>query len=187
MFLKTIVLILLILIFTTNAYAETFQLDKDRSKIIYSLSKFGIPFKIKALKAEGQIYLDKDLSSLNNYTLLRGVDLKTNFTSRNALFRKAIDYDRYPYFLFSSDLTQPIILSNSEFVQLPGYVTFHGTTEKVLVELKHKSDNHSVSLVGYLNVRMTDFGIEPPKIFFISIDDLIRTKIELYLDVSCKL
>lgn len=174
---KTFIITASLFLLGHTAYAKSFELDKDKSKITYALTKFGIPFKKKPLPAEGQIELENSsLSSLN---------LKARFTSKNPLFRKLISIEKYPYFSFYSNLKNPILLlQDSELPDLTGYLTFHGITKKVNVtKLRCKKSENIISLTGFLNIKMTDFGIEPPRILFIKIDDAISTKIELYSSI----
>lgn len=154
-----------------TTFANSLNLDGSKSKITYTLSTFGIPFKRKSLPALG--YIDR------TDNVLKELNLKVDFTSRNPLFRKIIDYDKYPYFLFSSTLNEPIILDECCYFLIDGNVTFHGVTKKVKVKIKCNNHKNKVLLRGYLKIKMTDFGIKPPRILFIPVDNVIRTKIEL--------
>ena len=171
------ILFLLLLFFGNSVYAAVYELDKERSKLTYTLTEFGIPFKRKPLPATGKIYSDKNI--VNNKHYLQGINLKVRFLSKNFLFRRVIDFDKYPYLLFSAKFEKPIAVNDSAFVNLDGYLTFHGVTKRVNVKLRCKLNNSLISLTGFLNIKMTDFGIKPPRILFIPVDNVIKTKIEL--------
>lgn len=175
---KIIILVFLFLTYKNIAYAEVFKLNQNKSKIIYTLSKFNIPFKVKTLNASGQVKLKKGNSPCQ--FLLEGLYLKAKFTSKMALFRKAINYDKYPFFSFSADTKEAILIKDCTFIDLYGNLTFHGITQKIKVKLKCSSKKDYVSLTGHMKIKMTDFGIKTPRILFIPIDDSIKTKIELY-------
>lgn len=185
MFQKLFIIILPLFFFIDSAYAESFKLDKNKSKITYSLTKFGIPFKVRTIPAEGQIIAyNKDHPLSRKQLFLEAVNLKATFTSKLPLFRKIIDYDKYPHLLFSSKIESPLIISNpSENFNLNGYLTFHGVSKKITIKLNCKSNNDLIILKGFFNVKMTDFGIKPPKILFIPLDNVIKTKIELYIPI----
>lgn len=183
--LSVIILIFILLTYKSNAYAESFELSQTKSKIIYSLSKFNIPFKIKALPALGHMSLKK--GTLGNCSfLLEELALKANFTSKLALFRKTINYDKYPYFSFTADIKEPISINDDSFIDLCGNINFHGVTKRETIKLKCSSTKDYVQLIGSINIKMSDFGITPPKILFITIDDLVKTKIELHTDFEVK-
>ena len=118
--------------------------------------------------------------------LLERLDLRANFTSKLALFRKTINYDKYPYFSFTADIKEPIFINDNSFIDLCGNITFHGVTKKETIRLKCSSTKDYVQLIGYINIKMSEFGIIPPRILFITIDDLVKTKIELHTDFEVR-
>lgn len=179
MFHKAIILTIVLNIFSfcNIAFAETVGLNQEQSRIEYSLSCLGITFKKKSLPVYGEISFDKGKS------LLKGLDMTANFTSKNRLFRKVINFDQYPYFKFSSNLEEPASLKNTEYIDLFGDLSFHGVTRKINVKLKNESKEDEVYLTGFITIKMTDFGLIPPKILFIPIDNVIKTKAELYARV----
>lgn len=169
-------------LYCSNASGSIIGLNCEKSKITYSLSKFGIPFKIKPLPATGKIELDQIESSVNKEHktfLLKKIDLKADFTSKLQLFRRVINYDKYPCFSFSSDIKEPILVDNNKEVIVDGYISFHGVSRKVSVKLICKIDKELINFKGNINIKMTDFDLIPPRILFITIDNLIKTKIEL--------
>lgn len=174
---KIIVILFSLIAISTKVFAETVELDKNSSKINYSLSCLGITFKRKSLPVTGQIDFKKEPGS--GSVGLSKIDLTAKFTSHNPLFKKAIDYNRYPYFNFRSALENLQILSDKKDIELNGTLYFHGVEKKVKIKLKNKLKKDSIQLIGFLNILMTDFGIVPPKILFIPVDDLIKTKIEI--------
>ena len=189
---RYILIFLLFCIAITNVYAKSFNLDEDKSKITYSLTQFGIPFKRKDLPASGKVYFTDDEALENKLPCsesfpIAGVDLTAKFTSKNPLFRKVINLDKYPSFSFSSKIEAPILLSDKEFVEIPGYLTFHGVTQNINAELKCKKEESKLILRGHLNIKMTDFGIKPPRILFIPIDNVIKNKIEIVVSPEGKL
>ena len=176
---KNLILILLLLLFALPVNAKLVQLDENKSKITYTLTGFGIPFKRKQLTTSGQVDL---VGADNELLLLTKFDFNTKFTSKNKLFRKVINFDKYPDFSFSTKLENPIYLKDSEDITINGELTFHGVTKKVSTKLKYKKNKDFISLIGFLNIKMTDFGIIPPRILFLSVDNLIKTKVELFIN-----
>ena len=166
------------------ACAETIKLNEEQSKLNYTLSCLGIPIKKKALPASGQIDVERFDSQTSEKIQLKGLKLTVKFTSKNPLFRKTIDYDKYPDFKFFSDLDKPLLLQNRKLTELTGDLSFHGVTKKITIKLKNKSEGDLVSLIGFLNIKMTDFEIIPPRILFIFVDNVIKTKVELYAVVK---
>lgn len=205
---------------TNNTYAEIIELNSNESKINYTLSYLGIPIKKKFVPVKGLIDIEKvnnqDTNPCNNY-LLKKLNLKAIFTSKNKLFRKTIDYNQYPYFTFLTSLDKPVEIKN-QLINIEGIVSFHGVDKKITIKLKNsptrlvrpappaergeresqrarvpagasrskresKQEGNSMCLIGFLNIKMSDFGIKPPGFLFFKMDNLIRTKVEIYTKI----
>lgn len=177
---KILILISLYCITTEIVLAKELIINKEQSKINYSLSCLGIPFKKKSLPLEGQINLTKqDKQAID----LHSLNVKGKFVSKDPLFKKVINYEKYPNFHFSTTSEQIIKLKENKKTEFEGNLSFHGITKKVKLKLKNKSQNNVISLTGSMNIKMTDFGIKPPKILLLQVDNVIKSKIELYSKV----
>ncbi len=172
MFWKTIITFC-IFVYCLEANASTLQLDEKKTKITYTITQFGFPFKRKALPTTGEIVLSE------NSKMLERLELKTKFISKNDLFKKFINFEKYPDFQFASMLSRPIQINGVKVIELPGYVLFHGVTNEITIKLKNKSTDKKIILIGYLNIKMSNFGLIPPRFIFFTADDLIRNKVEL--------
>ena len=174
------------LLFNNKVYAEVINLNEEKSRVNYIFSYLGVPVKKKFLPAMG--YIDIEKFGANGEPLesplLKELNLDVKFTSMSAVFRKAIDFDKYPDFQFWTELENPIQLVNENPIELEGFLSFHGVTEKVKINLKNEMTKEGISLVGFFSIKMTDFGIIPPRVFFIVLDDVIKTKVELYAGIS---
>ena len=177
MFWKTIFISFCLFVFCLEAGASTLQLDEKKSKITYTLTQFGFPFKRKGLPTTGEIILSDNLRELE------GLQLKTKFISKNFLFQKFINFDQYPDFQFVAVLDKPVRIDNVKVIELSGDVLFHGVIKRVLLKLTNKSTDKKIILVGYLNIEMSNFGLVPPHFAFFTMDDLIRNKVELVADL----
>ena len=180
MFWKTIFITFCIFICCLEANAGTLQLDEKKSKVTYTLTQFGFPFKRKALPTTGEINLSENAEMLN------GLKIKTKFISKNVLFKKFINFDKYPDFQFVAVLDKPISINGVKVIELTGDVLFHGVTKQITIKLKNKSIDKKIILVGYLNIEMSNFGLKPPHFVFFTMDDLIRNKVELVADLNGK-
>ena len=177
MFWKTIFATFCIFIYCIGANATTLQLNEKKSKVTYTLTQYGFPFKRKGLPTTGKIRLSEDLKELEF------LKLKTKFISKNILFKKFISFDQYPDFQFVSMLDKPVQIDGVKVIELSGEVLFHGVVKPITIKLKNKSTDKKIILVGYLNIEMSNFGLIPPHFAFFTMDDLIRNKVELVADL----
>lgn len=180
---KSFILILSTMLISSAACAESYLLDEKYSKITYILTQFKIPFKIKSLPTTGQIEIDKNNTGFlkhNPVNHLRELSLQTKFTSSSGFFRRVINFNKYPHLTFTSNIEKPIPLHDKKYVILSGYLNFHGVSKKVNIKLKCKSKKERILLTGILKIKMNDFGIKPPRILFFPVDNIIKTRVQLY-------
>jgi len=50
----------------------------------------------------------------------------------------------------------------------------------MIVELKNVSDTENYLFTGEINIKMTEFGLIPPRFLFFRVDDHIKTEVEIY-------
>ena len=140
MFWKILIITFCTVLSCLEANADTFQLDEKKSKVTYTLTQFGFPFKRKGLPTTGEISLNKDLTELES------LELKTKFISKNFLFKKFINFDKYPDFQFVSTLSKPIPINGVKVIELSGNVLFHGVTRNITIKLHNKSTDKKLYL-----------------------------------------
>lgn len=177
-FALTISLLLIILLIQKSSANILIYSHPEKSNIEYILSCLRIPIKIKKLPLSAQV--EVNLSSNKSELILKSIKLSTRFTSKNILFRKTINYYKYPELSFISTLESPINLSGNHSFEITGDLSFHGVTRKIKMKLKNLSDSNCIHLVGNLRVKMKDFGIRPPFLLIAPIDNVIKTKVVLY-------
>lgn len=162
----------ILLTINNPCYATNFQINEEKSKLTYSLSDFGIVFKRKPLPMKGFVQVEKDL--------LKKIDLTVRFTSKNPFFRSFIEYDKYPDFTFTSTLEKPIAFKDEKYITLKGNVTFHGITRQITAKLKNLSTENEFIFRGPINIKMTNFGLTPPRFLIFKVDNTIKNDVEIY-------
>lgn len=171
---QKIIYITLVFLFTINypSHATNFQINEEKSKLTYSLSQFGIVFKRKPLPMKGFVQIEKEL--------LKKISLTVRFTSQNPFFRKFIEYNKYPDFTFLSALENPITFKDQKTINVKGHVTFHGITKQIEAQLENFSTDNEIVFKGPINIKMTEFGLKPPRFLIFRVDDAIKTDVEIY-------
>jgi polyisoprenoid-binding protein YceI len=105
----------------------------------------------------------------------------------NAIRQRGLESERFPTATF--ELTQPIRLDRPpvDGQQVTGEgrgrLTVHGVTRDVTLRLQARRDGQAIQVAGQLPVRMTDYGIQPPKFGpVVSIQDDVTVEFRLVFE-----
>lgn len=100
--------------------------------------------------------------------------IATDESARDAYFRRALDTTDFPQATFV--LTGPVDLSpvsgaaGPVTLDVPGTLTFHGTSLPVTATLQVQGTAAGVEVVGTIPVLLEDFGLEPPDLGFVTVE-----------------
>jgi polyisoprenoid-binding protein YceI len=102
----------------------------------------------------------------------------------NAIRQNGLQSNQFPTATF--ELTEPIRLDQAPEAgqqvtgKGTGRLTAHGVTREVTVDLRGRWDGDTVQVAGQLPIRMTDYGIQPPRIGpVVSIEDGMTVEFRL--------
>jgi polyisoprenoid-binding protein YceI len=105
----------------------------------------------------------------------------------NAIRRSGLEADRFPTASFQ--LGAPIVLraaparGQQVSAEGAGRLTVHGVTRQVSLPLQARWDGDTIQMVGRLPVRMSDYGIQPPRFGpVVSIDDSATIELRLVFE-----
>jgi len=149
----------------------------------YSLITFGVTIdgtsnlhswdeKVETVSGKGIINWSSDksftLQSFNIVMQVNSIKSDEGSTMNNKTY-KALKSDQFPTITFS--LTQPVvpITSNADpySVVAKGNLTIAGVTRPVTIPIEISTDrNKKITIVGAQQVRMTDYGVDPPTALF---------------------
>ena len=178
---RFVIKIIFIYFFFCNLnFACQAEIIRPESKITYTLTSLGLHIKKKALPTT--VILNLKRINENQYKIEK-IKTLTRFTSKNPLFKKVIDYDKYPDFSFESAPQSSINFIPGKSFLLKGFLTFHGVKKDVVIELMPTINNGVLKINGQHCIEMTEFGLVPPRLMFFRIDNKINTDIELYTEL----
>ncbi len=96
--------------------------------------------------------------------------------TRDSFFRiQALEASQHPEATFT--MTGPAVsatapqLGVAQHMTANGELTLHGITKQVSVELTAVLGKSSVLVTGSVPIRFSDYGVEPPKLGFVTVDD----------------
>lgn len=127
--------------------ATTTQLEGEGTFIFEN----GIPVSISSLKASTKV---KSIKSEKGSTMDKNM-------------YKALKASDYPIISFELTRVDHFSKNGSSYdVKITGKLTVAGTTKTVSITGKGASHGSGINFTGNFNLKMTDFNVEPPSLFF---------------------
>lgn len=106
-----------------------------------------------------------------------------NVANRDRVVQQDLDVSQYPTATFTSSgtITLPAGVHDGQVVNLtvPGSLTVHGRSHQVSATIQAESDNGRLKVAGSIQTDMTDFGVEPPQMPFVTVQPGITLEFQL--------
>ncbi len=166
--------------------------------MVLAASVFGgnLSFESGAIKAHTEMALDKKidpvakramshLSMESNPLTLKGtievsmVDLISDNKKRDADMQETLESSIFPKAVFD---VKEIVAKGEDHYLLKGMMNLHGVTKPITFEGKITEESSKVRIKATSALKMSDFGIKPPRLVFLS----VRDQVDLYVDVLLK-
>ncbi|MGE3910274.1 MAG: YceI family protein [Chloroflexota bacterium] len=134
---------------------------------------------------EGEIQLEAP-GVLRGRIILMRVDLRTLVSDQarrdNFIRQNTLQTDQFPYAEFrSTEAAGPGTVTPGEEVsfKIPGLMTIKGQERPVVWDARASLEGTTLSGTATLRVKLTDFGIEPPRLAILSVEDEMTWQVDL--------
>jgi polyisoprenoid-binding protein YceI len=134
---------------------------------------------------EGEIQLDSD-GLLRGRVLSMRIDLRTltsNESRRDNFIRQnTLKTDQFPYAEFrSTESAGPAVFRPGQEAtfQIPGLMTVKGQERPIVWEATARLDGNTIAGTASARVKLTDVGLEPPRLAILSVEDEMTWQIDL--------
>jgi polyisoprenoid-binding protein YceI len=134
---------------------------------------------------DGEIELES-AGALRGRIIGMRIDLRTlvsNETRRDNFIRQnTLQTDQFPYAEFrSTEAAGPgtVTPGQEAAFQIPGIMTIKGRERPIVWEARAKLDGSMIVGTATARVKLTDFGIEPPRLAILSVEDEMTWQIDL--------
>ena len=134
---------------------------------------------------EGEIQLDTDGILSGRIPSMR-IDLRTLVSDEarrdNFIRQNTLKTDQFPYAEFRSTGTAgPAVFRPGEEAtfEIPGLMTIRGQDRPIVWQAKAKLDGTLITGSASARVKLTDFGLEPPRLAILSVEDEMTWEIDL--------
>lgn len=134
---------------------------------------------------EGEIQLDTD-GILRGRVLSMRIDLRTLVSDQsrrdNFIRQNTLSTDQFPFAEFrSTESAGPAVFRPGEEAtfQIPGIMTIKGQERPLVWDARATLDGNTITGSATARVKLTDFGLEPPRLAILSVEDEMTWEIEL--------
>lgn len=165
---KTFLSFIVLLTFMTQSIlAQEFNLNNETSQLIVSGTSSLHDWHVDAEQQKGLIVLELSKQfKIEKLTLeVTAKSLKSGKGGMDKNTYKALKTDNFKYITFKlSEMKEATALENGNYkVKASGDLTVAGVTKKISLEFNVNVTPNKVTLKGEKSLKMTDYGIDPPK------------------------
>ncbi len=121
-----------------------------------------------------------DISSLKGFVRVSLVDLKSDNKKRDEHMYEAINTKKYKNTTYK---IKSVNKNSSGSYTIKGTLNLHGITKNINMVGDIIQNGDTLVIKAKTSFKMSDFGIEPPKLLFLSVRDLL----EMTIDTTYKL
>ena len=118
---------------------------------------------------ESQLTIDNTISSVKGKLSLASLSLKSDKSARDEHMYEVLNAKEYPFVTFD---VKKIVQTDNTYT-INGLLTLNGVTKEIVSSAKIKDDATALNMSGSFSINLTDFGMEPPTLLFLTVRDQI--------------
>lgn len=156
----------------TVSTAQSFRLDSSNSTLQVDGTSNLHDWDVKATNQNGKLVVEMDnqtITAINDLEFtVNAESLKSGKSGMDKNMYKALNTDRHKQIRFKQNRVKTLDCSTSGDckVVVSGSLTISGTTKPMDVSFTLKNSGSKITVNGTKKIKMTDFGIDPPKAVF---------------------
>jgi len=182
-------LVLLALAVTTSADAQpkSYIVTEDRSRVMFEARYPLGDFVGATEKVTGEFRINPDnvTRGVSGSVTVNPADLKTGIEWRDRDLRKALETEKYREIRFTVEEVQasfPSLAQRADIaVTIKGVMVIRRVERPMTWTGRARIDEGKLWVRGEAELKMTDFGITPPRKFFMAVGDGVRLGFDLRL------
>lgn len=167
-----------VLVFAASLYAGNLTFESGSIKAhteVFGDSSIDPVFK----KATSKLSMEDSLSSLRGSIEVSLADFISDNKKRDAHMYEAMENDKFPRAMFE---IKEVVAKGGDNVILKGSLSLHGVSKPMSFEGSVNEEGSKVRIKAKSTMKMSDFGINPPKMVFLT----VRDQVDLNVDVVLK-
>ncbi|WP_271424987.1 YceI family protein [Aequorivita sinensis] len=156
---------------TQTSVAQTYNLDNSTSTLKIDGTSNLHDWQIIAENQQGKLLADFEDGKLTKIQQLDFIviaeSLKSGKSGMDKNTYKALNTEKYKQITFKLSKVNNINCSGDVCkVSVNGNLTISGSTKPINISFDMKIEESKISLIGSKTIKMTDFGVDPPKAMF---------------------
>ncbi len=123
-------------------------------------------------KIDSKLDMKDSIESIKGLITIKSLSLVSDNKDRDTHMYKVLNVEVNPNISFN--ITS--ISKEGEQYKISGFLTLNGVAKKVETLASINENGNLISLNGAFSILLTDFGMEPPSMFFLTVRDQIDIK-----------
>jgi polyisoprenoid-binding protein YceI len=127
----------------------------------------------------GDLTFTAGLATLHSVDTVAGRDV----TQRDGVVSRQLDVQQFPAATFTatSASVAGAVSSQAVDVTVTGKLTIHGVTKDVSIKAKAQLAGDKAEIAGSTSIVMTDYGVSPPQVPFVTVDSTLLIEFDIFL------
>lgn len=166
------------LLLAASAYAGNLSFESGSIKAhteVFGDSTIDPVFK----KATSHLSMGDSASSLRGTIEVSIADFISDNAKRDEHMAEAMESDKFPKAIFD---IKEVVSKGGESVTLKGTLNLHGVSKPMSFDGSVSEEGNKVRIKAKSTMKMSDFGINPPKMVFLT----VRDQVDLNVDMTLK-
>lgn len=188
MFRSSLVLLLLAVATSADAQPKLYAVAPGRSRVTFE-AKYPLgDFSGATDRVKGEVRLNSDNvpEGIAGTVTVDPATLGTGIEARDRDLRKALETDRYPELTFTVESVQASFPSLAEradiTLTITGVMLIRGVKRPMTWTARARTEEKTLWVRGEAELRMSAFGIPPPRKLFLTVGDTVRVGFDVRLE-----
>jgi polyisoprenoid-binding protein YceI len=128
------------------------------------------------------VTITADMTQLHSVDSVAGRDV----TQRDGVVSRQLDVSSFPTASFAANsVTVPATGTSTKIsLQLPGNLSVHGVAKPVTATARAQLNGDKLEVAGSVTADMSDFGVSPPQVPFVTVDSQVVIEFDVFLTKS---
>lgn len=172
---------------SADAQPKAYVVVRDQSQVIFEATYPLGEFSGTADHVTGEFRLDPDNlpQGVTGSATINPATLRTGIEGRDRDLRKSLETDRYPEIRFTVGEVHSSFPSLAEradiALKISGMMLIRGVERAMTWTGRARIEEGRLWVRGEAELNMTEFGITPPRKFFLAVGDRVRVRFDLRL------